>query len=751
MQRDDWSQILGALDVGVVVQDTNLRILFANAKATALLGVTADEITARTTHDEKWDVVDEHDQPVRDDGHPGVRALRTGQAVQGVVLGVRRSDRDERAWVLASAIPAFDDAGRVAHVVISVSDVSSAQRALREQETLYQSVFRAMSDGVAIHSADGAVRHANAAAERVLGLSVDQMAGRTGTDPRWKLIKTDGTAATADDVPSEITKRTGEPTTDRVLGVHRPSGEVKWLSVRADPLRDPGDATMRGMVATFTDITREREMLIALERSRTQIQRVLDAVPGVVYQYLRPPEGPDVIPFVAGRIREVLGLDPEAVRAHPEIMFDLVPEPARRALMAQIDHVIRAGEPLDYDVPVGDNRWLRIHGVPNTVSQGVLYTGVISDVTLAHRMAEAMQQRQRRETMGEMAAGVAHNFNNMLAVILPNIELARTCDPADRDRILGDAERAAGSAADLVRRMLVLGRPDAQPSDEAVDAVPLLREALHICRQTFDRTIEIRDRVEASTALVRAPASGLQQVFLNLLMNARDAVTGRDHPRIELTLVPQGDHTVCLQVEDNGIGMSAATLKRIGEPFFTTKPVGQGTGLGLASSFQTVSDSGGNWTVDSAEGRGATFVVCLPVVQPSITGATIPEVAESAPSGGDVLVVDDEPLVLRTLGRQIERLGFDAVLASGGEEALRLLETRGSVRLRAILLDLSMPGLSGTNVLPLLRKLAPRVPVIVLSGHVADPGALDGAARIVQKPVGQKELAAALRAALSEA
>jgi PAS domain S-box-containing protein len=185
----DFHALLHALDIGVVVQDRQLRIVYANPKATSLLGISADEITTRTTADERWDVITPEGTPVHADGHPGPRALRSGEPVTDVVLGVRRFNDSKRVWILVSAMPHHDASGAVDRVVISFSDVSQAQRSLREHEAMYQSVFRSMSEGLVIHNMDGTIRAANAAAERVLGLTVEQMTGRSPMDPRWRLVR----------------------------------------------------------------------------------------------------------------------------------------------------------------------------------------------------------------------------------------------------------------------------------------------------------------------------------------------------------------------------------------------------------------------------------------------------------------------------------------------------------------------------------------------------------------------------------
>jgi two-component system, cell cycle sensor histidine kinase and response regulator CckA len=747
----DSHRLLHALDVGVVVQDRQLRIVYANPKATALLGITTDEITTRTTLDERWDVITPEGTPVLDHAHPGPRALRTGEPVTGVVLGVRRSDDAERVWILVSAIPEFDAHHQVERVVISFSDVSMAQRSLRAHEAMYQSVFRSMSEGLVIHNMDGTIRAANAAAERVLGLTVEQMTGRSPMDPRWRLVRTDGTPVGSDFIPSEVTTRTGIAS-QAIVGVHRPSGELAWLDVHADPLREPGEAYMSGVLATFTDITAERLATLALESSRAQMQRVLDAVPGIVYTYLHRPNREGQITFAAGRITEITGLDQQKVRENPQLLFSIIDDAAAPKVWEKIEQAADARQPyeqvIQFCMADGEVRWAHTYGIPEDTADGLLYTGVILDVTREQRMADALRNSQRREAMGDMAGGIAHNFNNMLAVILPNVQLAREVATGTMAQHLADAERAAISASDLVKRMLGLGRAEMRDGEQ-VDLVPIVREALHICRQTFDRGITIADDLQVEAAHVRGSASSTQQVVLNLLLNARDAMQGGARSELTVRLSYGADQQVELSVTDTGAGMDAETIRRIGEPFFTTKPPGSGTGLGLASAFHSINEAGGSWRVASQVGQGTTFTVLLPMVD----AAPAPVVAPPATRGvleGTILIIDDEPMVRAVLVRQMTRAGMRAEQADGAAAALELLRAGAVSDLRAILLDLSMPGLSGEAALPLLGEAAPGVPIIALSGHVPDSMTLPGTVAVLQKPLGQRELVDAVVRAVAQ-
>ena len=747
----DFAQLVEALDVAVVVQDHRLRIIYANPKATALLGLTATEITSRTTNDARWDVIGEDGSPVPDDAHPGPTAVRTGRPVSGVVLGVRRGEASERVWLLVHAVPKLAGDGMVERVVISFSDVSISHRSIREHEAMYQSVFRSMSEGLVVHNMDGSIREANAAAERVLGLSVEQMRGRLPLDPRWRLVRPDHSPVGSDFIPSEITTRTGEPAR-AVIGVHRPTGELAWLDVQADPLRELGEPQMSGVVATFADITVERNATMALEASRAQLQRVLDAVPGVLFTFRYSDDGRVEFTFAAGRIHEVTGLDADAVRDTPSLLVSGIAADALAEVRALVARAASERAPYEHVVklktPAGEMRWVRTVGIPTESADGLVYTAFSLDVTREQQMEDALRRSQRREALGDMAAGMAHNFNNMLAVILPNVQLAREQAHGEVVQHLSDAERAAVSAGDLVKRMLALGHADVRPGMQ-VDLVPLLRDSLRMCRQTFDKSIVITDEITVADAHVRGASSAVQQVILNMLLNARDAVQGVSSPTLRVALMAGDQESVVLTITDNGAGMSAETLRRIGEPFYTTKGPGSGTGLGLASAFHTINEAGGSWRVESLPGQGTTFVITLPRVA-AVRSVLSPSTPTPKPVlTGTVLIIDDEAMVRSVLARQMSRAGMRSVSVAGAEEALAMLRAGTVADLRVVLLDLSMPEMSGEAALPLLREAVPHVPVIALSGHVPESFDLPGAAAVLQKPVGQRELVAAVAQALA--
>jgi CheY-like chemotaxis protein len=308
--------------------------------------------------------------------------------------------------------------------------------------------------------------------------------------------------------------------------------------------------------------------------------------------------------------------------------------------------------------------------------------------------------------------------------------------------MLEDALRTARGAADLVGQLMIVAR--AEPPRERVptDLRACLHDVVALSRRIFRGRIAISIILPDEPVFVLGDASELHQMLLNFCINARDALTDIDDASfaIELdTTGPAGEGEVVLRVRDNGGGMDEVTVRRLGEPFFTTKAPGDGTGLGLATAYAAIRDMGGAVECESTVGEGTEFLLRLPRAAAPVVLAhrTAPPGPERAV--GRVLIVDDEPLVRRAFGRVLHRHGLTVEEASDGAEALARLE-RANGEYTAVILDLSMRGLRGERVIARVREVYPSLPIVVVSGFVQDAGALEGVSAVLSKPVSGADL-----------
>ncbi|MCU0624806.1 MAG: PAS domain S-box protein [Gemmatimonadaceae bacterium] len=741
--------MLASLDVGVLVQGPDTHLLYANAAAERLLGLSNDELLRRDSFDARWDVLRPDGSRFEQASLPVFEALRSGQPVRGVVLGVRR-DGGSVAWLSVDALPQRGPDDRIAHVVITLTDITRqvaerldlqtqaaalddelgrVRREAADSEATSRGVLRAMAEGVALHGGTGEILFANPAAQEILGLSLD----RQPLPP----------AA----IPSEVTRRTGRAQRNVVLGVHRATGERAWLSVNTDPIDDMDPAGFCRVVATFTDITVEREALAAEASGRERLLRLTEALPGAVLEVAVDAQGTMRVPFASAALESEFGVAPAAVLADAGALWSaFLPEDQPRIVAAWRD-AARTREAVLLEARLrrrdGAIRHVRLRSGPPTLSEvGVLFRALAVDVTERLALEQTLREALRRDAMGLLAAGIAHNFNNMLAAIVPNLEALRERVDAPLRPDVEDAYQAASAAGELVRQLMLLTRREAPSAPEPVDLGELAEEVARLCRRTFDRRIAVQCTVPSTPTPVLGRRAELQQVVLNLCLNARDALAETEGPVLAL-VVAAGPDGVTLEVADNGCGMSEAVQARLGEPFFTTKPPGRGTGLGVATVKGIVQDVGGQLSWESAPARGSRFFVRFAAHTPSAATVADAPAARPAPaSQGRLLLVDDEDLVRRALARILARMGWDVVAVSSGDEALARL--RDGLVVRVAMIDRSMPGMSGEELLSHLRRDWPRLPVILCSGYDSGSVGTDDVTRTLGKPFTEGQVRKAL-------
>lgn len=356
-----------------------------------------------------------------------------------------------------------------------------------------------------------------------------------------------------------------------------------------------------------------------------------------------------------------------------------------------------------------------------------------------HERAEARQL----ETVGRLAAGIAHDFNNNLTAILGCAELLDAQLEPDADsRVLSRTIiESSHRAAELTSQLLAYSR-QATMVLEPVDVHAAIDRTAKLLSRSMDPSVELTLDLSAERAVVEADTTLLESALLNLLVNARDAMPGGGRVEVRTS---SSDGALQVEVEDTGAGIPEDALPRIFDPFFTTKPLGQGTGLGLAAVSGTVRSLGGNVTVRTRLGQGTVFRLTLPT-STRAPGGELPEVERLAGSGV-LLLVDDQPQVLRAGERALRSLGYETVAVSSGAEAIAEVE-RAPDRFDLVLLDLRMPQLGGEATFNALVGINPAIRVLVWSGYGAEEDLPEmlrrGAVGFLHKPYGIAELSRAV-------
>jgi len=419
---------------------------------------------------------------------------------------------------------------------------------------------------------------------------------------------------------------------------------------------------------------------------------------------------------------------------------------------------VMAGESgeLEFEVIAldGVRRWLRTQAAPLRDRHGKITAalGISRDITGQRELEAQLRQSQKMEAIGQLAGGIAHDFNNILTIIqgFALTLLEDDGDPSSRRsatrHIVDAAERAAG----LTRQLLAFGRRQIMQTKD-VDVNDLVSSLAKMVHRVLGEDIDLQLHLSPATVTIHADPGLIDQVLMNLVLNARDAMPGGGVLRISTSLrrSPGGDRAV-IAVADNGTGIPADRLPKIFEPFFTTKTDGKGSGLGLATAFGIVAQHGGQIEVSSRVGLGTSFEVALPLATSIAGSAPAADIAAPAPGGREtILVVEDEPIVRELVRAILRRAGYRVVEAASGAAGINAWREAGG-RIDLVLTDVVMPGgMSGRELAELLQRQQPGLPVILFSGYSADFAgrelSLTDRQSFLQKPATPQQILNAVR------
>jgi two-component system cell cycle sensor histidine kinase/response regulator CckA len=466
--------------------------------------------------------------------------------------------------------------------------------------------------------------------------------------------------------------------------------------------------------------------------------------------------------FWSPECREILGF--ENLGSTLKDSFRLLhPEDAGRVIAAWDQAITNhTAYAVEYRIirPNGEVRWLSSHGSakPDENGQPSRMVGATQDVTERRQLEEQLRQSQKMEAVGQLAGGLAHDFNNILTVIegystLLEQDLIETAEATHEISLA--VERAAG----LSRQLLTFSRRQVmQPRDLDLNVVVI--DMSKMLRRTLGEDITLAVEPAPNIPLIHADQGMMEQIILNLGVNARDAMPNGGRLLISTSTVTMAESEaagsgVCLRVADEGCGIPAEVLPRIFEPFFTTKDVNKGTGLGLATVHGIVKQHRGSIRVTSEAGRGATFEITLPASKAGAAVLAGKKPVETAGEGGHetILLVDDEPTLRMMVTRALKQFGYSVLEAGSGKQALAVFE-ESRTRIDLLLTDMVMPdGMSGKDLAAQLEAKSPNLRVLFTSGYSAElvSRGLDSQKdHFLQKPYSMRHLATAIRECLND-
>ncbi len=562
---------------------------------------------------------------------------------------------------------------------------------------------------------------------RVLpGLCMENVVGRE----IWDFIHADSRASARACIENVL--RSSEVGTYEAISIGPDGGPAHYDSF-VTPLADPSGRL--GVCLVSVDVTHLRTRDVALRRSEEELRVAVEATGIALWHWTLATNEVHWYP----RTYEVYGRSvPVGLQDYIEV---LVHPDDRELLRANTASSIAGGSfsgPLHRIVREdGAIRWILSRGRTEVDASGnpVRMIGGSLDVTEQHEREAQLRHVQRLDAVGELTAGVAHNFNNMLTVLIGTLELLTLRLAGDDRRLVDGALESALRGSEMVRQLMTFTGQRAQPERRPHDIGPLVQQVVEMCRQTFDGHIALSCEIAAGLPAVRCTANEIEQVLMNLLVNARCAVldAGRATAQITISVDSVADSSGArITVSDNGIGMSEDTRERAFDPFFSTKGVGKGTGLGLTTSYAIVRELDGTMTCESTAGVGTTFVVCLPGT------VAVPEkspvrAASVGTAGRRVLLIDDDAGVRGIVASLLASEGFDVHAVSTGDAGLAHLA--GNPSPAVVLLDRSMPDAPGEAFVPGIRAVAPKVPIVMFTGQTVGVSIAALVDRVLVKPV----------------
>jgi len=638
-----------------------------------------------------------------------------------------------------------------------------AEDALRQNERRFRALIENSADALVLFDAEGTLSYCSPGVTRILGFPPDELLGRKALE----FVRQEERAYVTRLI-EETAGRPGHPVGGSCRLLTRSGGYKLVEGVITNFLEDPA---IGAVVVNYRDITEQQKASEELQAAEGKFRTLVEQLPAITYIAQPGPEGR--WEYVSPQIETLLGFSPQEWMALASTWWNRV-HPDDRERVAEAEREFeRTGKPLrqEYRMFARDGRvlWFRDEAVllRRQADGPPFMQGVLHDITDQKRLEDQLRQAQKMEAVGRLAGGVAHDFNNLLMVIQGHTSLLseRLQEGSAERRSVDQIHKSSERAAALTRQLLAFSRMQVmQP--RVLDLNTVVADTGKMLRRVIGEHIELILRYDSGLGRVKADPGQIEQVLLNLVVNARDAMPSGGKVVIEtcnlsldeaaaqrISSLKPGSYVV-LSVSDTGVGMDPETQSHIFEPFFTTKEQGKGTGLGLATVYGIVQQSGGHITVYSQPGQGATFRLYFPrVEEPADRGSGI-RPRPKIPKGSETILLVEDETEVRELAREALRRGGYAVLeARDGEGALRLAQGyTGQIHL--LLSDVVMPNMGGPELAARLLELRPQLKVLYMSGYSefisAGHGEIGPLTYFLQKPFSLESLGRKVREVLDE-
>lgn len=661
---------------------------------------------------------------------------------------------------LATKGPYRDSEGSVAGVIGISHDITDRKRAeaqLRDRERMLAVVTGSARVGLVVVSASYEYLFANEAYADLFGLDPAGIVGRRVPDllsHGWSQIR-----------PRLDRALAGEPVTYELVLPPR-AGDPDSRHFRAYYEPRPAGSAARAVVVVVTEVTDLKRTEEVIRKTKQRLQHVLASSPAVLFTLATESEQIRGVSWISENVREVLGFSTEEALDPNWWLDNIHPEDRERVVARSRADLFGGGQAAHeyrFRHRDGTYRWMRgdIRLVRDPGGRPVEAVGSWSDITHLRQVEDQFRQAQKMEAVGRLAGGVAHDFNNLLTVIngFGEVVLGALPEGDPSRELLREVVNAGARAAGLTRQLLAFSRKSIIEPRE-LDLNSIVTDVEKMLRRIIGEDVQLAISTGPEIGTILADAGQVEQVLLNLVVNARDAMPtggrvtiGVDNVELDEAYArdrpdARAGRYAVLVVTDTGCGMSAETMARVFEPFFSTKGE-HGTGLGLATVHGIVKQCGGHVAIDSAVGVGSTFRVYFPRIESRPVGAGAPGARPAVPRGSEtILLAEDEDAVRALAGLFLRESGYVVLDARDGVEAERLAAEHPG-RIDLLVTDVVMPRVSGRQLAARLLGRRPGLKVLFLSGYTDDAvvrhGILEAEVAFLQKPFTRAALAQKVR------
>jgi len=770
-ERDFLNRVMETSPVGIVMVDREGRITLANTRAEEILGLERSDILNRLYNDPAWHITDIEGNPFPDDRLPFQRVRRGGSPVFSMEHAVVWPD-NRRVLLSINAAPLFDGGGNFNGMVATLEDITDrrlAEDTIRKNEELFRLITENTADIIWTLDLDLNTTYVSPSIEKILGFTPDERLRQ----PMEEMLTPESLRRVWAMFQNELDflrDTTADPDRSASIDVeyYHKDGSIVWMENKIKVVRDPSGSAM-GILGVSRDRTERKRAEGALRESEKRLiaaQRM--ARLGDFKWDLATGEG-----TWSDALFDLFGFDKSEKIDNARINAEIHHPDDRERITKWLNDSIASGRdklpPNEYRVIRPDGKVLHVRTsgiIEREEGQSPRIFATVQDITDIKKMEEELRLAQKMEALGTLSGGIAHEFNNILGIIMGNAELAMLDMPGANPvkRHLEEILIASIRARDVVGQILSFSSrtPGAQTP---LKIGPVIQEALNLIRATTPANIEMRQEILCDSETILANQTEVNQILINLCGNAVQAITEETGIlEVKLETVVLDDLTAAqyeglkagayakLTVKDNGLGIDSRIMDRIFDPYFTTKDVDEGLGMGLAVVYGLLKKHRGVVRIKSKSGQGTTAEALFPLIDDS-PEAELAEAAESPAGTERILFVDDEGSLVTLYKQMLEREGYQVVGQTSSPEALRQFQEEPD-KFDLIVTDMAMPDMPGDRLAQEIIKIRSDIPIILCTGHSdrvdEDQAGELGISAYVMKPLTRTDLLNTIRKMLDK-